>query len=230
MTQYYDDDDLRKLYGKSYFEKRYEQNQQNWNVKANFIKNQFSPKKVLDIGCAEGFMVKELNKLGIDSYGIDGSEYALEKADLILKNKLHKVNLNKDKFPFNHESFDFVCSLHTIEHVHNMDHLTNELFRILKHNGIAWIVTPNSEYVSDNLHDVNMKKFRAWKEFFNRHGFRVKKQRQYGFLELKGKLRPLRLYKLPEPLLSWIKFLIYSFLNRFAKKDGSEASFLLIKP
>ena len=34
--------------------------------------------KVLDIGCAKGFLIKDLLSIGIDAYGIDISEYALK--------------------------------------------------------------------------------------------------------------------------------------------------------
>ena len=34
--------------------------------------------RVLDIGCAKGFLVKDLLDLGIDAYGVDVSEYALQ--------------------------------------------------------------------------------------------------------------------------------------------------------
>jgi hypothetical protein len=60
----------------------------------------------------------------------------------------------------------------------------------------------------------------------------VKKQKQYGFLDMKGKLAPLRLYKLPDPVKTWIKYSIYWYLNTFvkSKNKGKETSFVLIKP
>ena len=40
--------------------------------------------KILDIGCAKGYLVKALRWLGRDAYGFDISDYALEKSDHIL--------------------------------------------------------------------------------------------------------------------------------------------------
>lgn len=37
-------------------------------------------KKVLDVGCAHGFLVEYLVSLGADAYGIDSSEYAISQA------------------------------------------------------------------------------------------------------------------------------------------------------
>ena len=36
--------------------------------------------KILDIGCAKGFLVKELNNLGMNAFGIDISKYAISKS------------------------------------------------------------------------------------------------------------------------------------------------------
>lgn len=37
--------------------------------------------KVLDLGCAYGFFVEDLRSWGIEAYGIDGSEWAISKAN-----------------------------------------------------------------------------------------------------------------------------------------------------
>ena len=201
-------------------------------MKAKFIKRVINPKRVLDIGCAEGRLVEELSKLGIDAYGIDGSSYALSQANPTINDKVFQVNLNSNKFPFKDEYFDGVSCLHTIEHVHIIDHFVSELYRVMRSGSKAWIVTPDTEPEISNTFDVNLNRWQEWKKIFVKHGFKVKKQRQYGFLDLKGRLAPLKLYKLPEPVLTWVKYFIYFYLNEFKKKKagGKEASFVLIKP
>jgi ubiquinone/menaquinone biosynthesis C-methylase UbiE len=227
----YDDSTLQQLYDDYYFQSSNYEKYKNWYVKAEFVKNILSSKKILDIGCADGRLVIELSKLGIESYGIDGSTYILNQANPKIKNRLLQVNLN-EKFPFEDNHFDGITSLHTIEHVHNLDNFMKELFRIMKEGGKAWIVTPDTPKEKHNPYDVNLKTLKEWKKFFLQYGFTVKKQKQYGFLDMKGKLAPLRLYKLPEPVRTWVKYSIYWYLNNFVKNknDGKEASFLLIKP
>jgi hypothetical protein len=227
----YDDSTLQQLYDDYYFQSRNYEKYENWYVKAEFAQKILSSQKILDIGCADGRLVMELSNLGIESYGIDGSTYILNQANTKIKNRLFQVNLN-GKFPFEDNHFDGIISLHTIEHVHNLDNFMNELSRILKEEGKAWIVTPDTPKEKQNTHDVNLKTQKEWKELFLKHGFIVKKQKQYGFLDMKGKLAPLRLYKLPEPVKTWVKYLIYWYLNTFvsSKNKGKEASFLLIKP
>ena len=227
----YDDSTLQQLYDDYYFQSRSYEQYENWYVKAEFVKKILSSKKILDIGCADGRLVMELSKLGIDSYGIDGSTYILNQANPKIKNRLLQVNLN-EKFPFDDNHFDGIISLHTIEHVHNLDNFMKELFRIMKEGGKAWIVTPDTPKNKQNPYDVNLKTLKEWKELFLQYGFTVKKQKQYGFLDMKGKLAPLKLYKLPEPVRTWVKYSIYWYLNTFVKNknEGKEASFVLIKP
>jgi len=72
--------------------------------------------KILDVGCAKGFLVKDLVDLGFEAYGIDISEYAIDNAPKDVKNRL-KIG-NAKKLPYDDNSFELVISLNTI---HNLD-------------------------------------------------------------------------------------------------------------
>ena len=95
--------------------------------------------KVLDIGCAKGFLVKDLLNLGIDAYGIDISEYAISKSE---KETIGRLHLGKaDKLPFPDNSFDFVISINTI---HNYDEngvlkCLSEIERVSKKNSFIQV-------------------------------------------------------------------------------------------
>ncbi len=73
--------------------------------------------RVLDIGCAKGFLVKDFMKAcpGLEAYGIDISEYALMNCEPEVVGRLHLGNA--DHLPFPDNSFDAVISLNT---VHNL--------------------------------------------------------------------------------------------------------------
>jgi len=71
--------------------------------------------RVLDIGCAKGFLVKDLLELGIDAYGIDISEYALMKCEPEVIGRLHLGSA--DRLPFPSGSFQAVLAINTI---HNL--------------------------------------------------------------------------------------------------------------
>jgi ubiquinone/menaquinone biosynthesis C-methylase UbiE len=74
--------------------------------------------KVLDIGCAKGFLVKDLMITcpGLEVYGLDISEYALLNAEPEVIGRLHLGNAISLPFPDN--SFDLVISINTL---HNLE-------------------------------------------------------------------------------------------------------------
>ena len=72
--------------------------------------------KILDIGCAKGFLVKDLVDIGLDAYGLDISEYAIKNSHKDVAGRIHLGNANK--LPFKDNTFDFVISLNTL---HNLE-------------------------------------------------------------------------------------------------------------
>ena len=76
----------------------------------------------------------------------DGSDFAISHVDPTIKNKVFKVNLNSDRFPFDDQTLDLITGFYVIEHIHNIQFFANELYRTLKNNGTVWFLTPNSLY------------------------------------------------------------------------------------
>ncbi len=74
--------------------------------------------RVLDVGCAKGFLVKDLMTVcpGLEAFGLDISEYALLNCEPEVVGRLHLGSA--DKLPFPDNSFAAVISLNTI---HNFD-------------------------------------------------------------------------------------------------------------
>ena len=224
MTKDYDDSDLQDLYDEDYFKNR--ESNTMWIRRAQFVKEKFHPNTALDVGCATGRFVYYLNDLGIDAYGIDGSDYALSQVDLKISNKFHKVNMNSDKLPFADEFFDFVGSFYSVEHIHNIEFFAKELYRILKNDGLAWFLTPNVGVKGRNKVDVNTNKFSDWKRIFSNNGFNVQKFSPHEMLTLKGKLKKFGFYKFPTSFQNIIKKSAYDIINFTSMKD---TSFILTK-
>jgi SAM-dependent methyltransferase len=95
--------------------------------------------RVLDIGCAKGFLVKDLISVcpGLEVFGIDISSYALLNAEKEVIGRLHLGDARS--LPFPNASFDLALSINTI---HNLDKkgcigALNEMAR----------VAPNAGYV-----------------------------------------------------------------------------------
>lgn len=77
--------------------------------------------KVLDVGCGKGFQLFELTRVvpGIEVYGIDISEYAIEHCQEEIRDRLQIGNATSLPFPDKH--FDLVFSITTLHNLHNYD-------------------------------------------------------------------------------------------------------------
>ena len=73
--------------------------------------------RLLDIGCAKGFLVKDLCELDIDAYGIDVSKYALMNCETEVVGRLQIGNAVDLPFPDN--SFSAVISINAL---HNLSY------------------------------------------------------------------------------------------------------------
>jgi SAM-dependent methyltransferase len=72
--------------------------------------------RVLDVGCAKGFLVKDLMSEGIEAFGLDVSQYALMHCEPEVVGRLQVGSALE--LPFPDASFDAVLSVNT---VHNLD-------------------------------------------------------------------------------------------------------------
>lgn len=219
----YDDEDLQKLYDEKYFANR--SRPAMWVRRAEFIVEKFNPKTFLDIGCAYGELVKALHDLGVEAYGIDGSEYAVASVDNSIKHNVFKVNLNSDSFPFSDKKFDLIGSFYSVEHIHNIDFFSKELHRTIKDDGKIWFLTPNIGKEGRGIVDVFTNTFNEWKKFFEKNNFTVTEFSPHKMMALKGKLGKYKFYKLPNIIQNIIKKIAYDYSN----KKMNDTSFILEK-
>ena len=102
-------------YGGFYYHPKY------WSEVVNTFKVHYNIKrgfKILDVGCAKGFMLFDFYRLipGIEICGIDISEYAIRNSLPSVKPFLSVGDAVS--LPFNANSFDLVISINTI---HNLE-------------------------------------------------------------------------------------------------------------
>jgi len=110
---------------------------------------------VLDVGCGNGKLLKELKEKGWETYGVDVDPLATKQARKLGLNvftgELHEVEIPKDYF-------DVVIMKHSLEHMHNPLQILKEYHRILKPDGTLIIEVPN-------IKSTEAKIFREqWKE------------------------------------------------------------------
>ncbi len=109
-----------------------------------------SNKKVLDIGCGDGYMLKALNKLyaGLELVGTD-------LPNMLEKNTSEKniefVPADCQELPFANNSFDYVISSLMFHWVDNLERIAEEIYRVLKPKGmvITSNINPNTFHVGE---------------------------------------------------------------------------------
>ncbi len=98
----------------------------------------FSGKKVLDIGCGNGYVLSHYAKNGAFVTGIDITQTAVD----ITKSRFRSLGLSGDIFvanaeelPFEDNTFDCVCSMGVLHHTPNTQKAINEAYRVLRGGG-----------------------------------------------------------------------------------------------
>lgn len=112
--------------------------------KANPLCNKHLLKRVLEIGCFDGFILKELKKKGFDVFGCDPSKGAdiANSAGI----PVHKRYFDDSFFIKRRERFDIIIFRHLIEHVSDPIAFLYKVKKILQKKGIIIFETPNAEY------------------------------------------------------------------------------------
>ena len=73
------------------------------------------PKSALDVGCGAGQLVKWLRFFGVEAYGVEISQYALDLAREDIKKYLKKGDIAE--LPYDDNQFDAVVSYDVMEHL-----------------------------------------------------------------------------------------------------------------
>ena len=146
---------LRHNAGYSKYERWYRKAGKNslgefWKDKAADLaeKYQLQGKKVLDIGCAKGFLVKDLRDMGVDAYGLDVSSYAVGEAESEVKPYLTVGDARTYLSNYATDEFDVVFSLRFLECISETDfpNLISEINRVSKFQFHEVDEQPNSKY------------------------------------------------------------------------------------
>lgn len=111
--------------------------------------------RILDIGCAKGFLVTDLINEGMDAYGLDISPYAILGAFGGIRSRLQTGTA--ERLPYPDKSFDCVISINTI---HNLSR--EGVIRALKE--IERVSKGDKNYVVvDSYHTPEQKAlFESW--------------------------------------------------------------------
>ncbi|MFN3604934.1 MAG: class I SAM-dependent methyltransferase [Leptonema sp. (in: bacteria)] len=99
-------------------------------------------KKILDLGCGQGFFCRILAKYHAQVVGIDLSKKLIELAKKYQQNQIQYYVANSENLSFlDSNSFDFVISILSVNNIKNITKTFGEVYKILKRKGKFIFVT-----------------------------------------------------------------------------------------
>lgn len=111
----------------------------------------FAGKKVLDVGCGNGYVLSRYAQAGAEVYGVDLTATAIQ----LCRQRFEYMGLsgtfieaNAEALPFEDNSFDCVSSMGVLHHTPNTARAVKEVWRVLKPGGrlILMFYHRNSSY------------------------------------------------------------------------------------
>lgn len=172
-------------------------------LKDSFI--QLNNLTVLDIGSSTGIITNYFSKKVKKIVGIDIDQKAINFATKNNKNKnaSYKVS-DAMKLPFKDNTFDLVLCMHVYEHVPDSQKLFNEIYRVLKKNGVCYLAAQNAawpiephynlpflSYLPKKFADFYIKIFTNKKEYYEHpaHYWKLKKMlNKFTIIEYNNKI------------------------------------------
>lgn len=130
---------------------------------ADLIVSELAPRTVLDAGCAIGFLVEALRGRGVEAWGIDISEYAIEQVPETIRPFCWAGSVTDEL----ERDYDLVVCIEVLEHL--PPHLAPiAVANFCGHtNGVLFSASPDG--FRDPTH-LNVQPTDYWVELFGRHG------------------------------------------------------------
>ena len=107
------------------------------------IKKRTVPSRILEVGCALGFLLDALRHQGFEVEGVDAAPFSAYYAKTRLNLDIFCGTLEKAEFPDHY--FDYVIQKDLLEHVPNPREHLHETARVMTSGGKLWLITPNGE-------------------------------------------------------------------------------------
>lgn len=134
--------------------------------------------RMLDIGCAKGFMMHDMQQLipGIDVRGVDISAYAVEHAQPEVKANIQQACATQ--LPFEDDTFDTVISVNTVHNLEREDCAIalQEIMRVSKGNAFITVDAYRDDEEKERMFEWNLTAktimhVDEWKTFFKDVGY-----------------------------------------------------------
>jgi ubiquinone/menaquinone biosynthesis C-methylase UbiE len=134
--------------------------------------------KILDVGCGKGFLLYDFTLVvpGVEVYGIDISQYAIDNSKEEMRDRLQVGSATR--LPWPDKYFDMVYSLNTLHNLHayDLDPALREIERVGKKNKYICVESYRNEVEKANLlyWQVTCEAFNTpeeWEWWFKQTGY-----------------------------------------------------------
>ena len=105
--------------------------------------------RVLDIGCAEGRLLKSFLNMGCRCYGVEHKNYP--ESRFLCRDQISYTQGELETIELPEKSFDLIFLWHVLEHVNNPDAVINRAYKLLNENGLLVIAVPNFSSIEARL-------------------------------------------------------------------------------
>jgi SAM-dependent methyltransferase len=131
---------------------------------ARRIVEDIRPSTVLDVGCAWGFLVEKLRQRGVEAYGLDISEYAIQNVQPEMR-PFCWIGSAVDPLP---RDYDLIVSIEVLEHMPKGE--AEKAVQIFCERSQAVLFSSTPFNYGEVTH-FNVQPPEYWGELFARHGF-----------------------------------------------------------
>lgn len=154
------------IYNRSFFDKNLE-----WNIPiaadvVNILMRFFNPKSVVDVGCGNAEFLSQFQKKGVEIYGYEGSQYAIDSA-LVDKRFIQQFDL-RELIPVRRK-YDLALCLEVAEHIENK--FSNRLVENLTSLSDTVVFTAAPPGQGGHFH-INEQPKEFWINLFKKNGYR----------------------------------------------------------
>lgn len=189
--------------------------------------------KILEIGFGDGYLLNKLTRY-YECYGADISKSNVSQ----MKDRIKDVTFNvidvDGKLPYKDNFFDGFIASEVLEHMDDEELVIciDEIYRVLKHGGIAVITFPAEENLKNNeCFCPNCKtKFHKWGHKQSWNTDKIEKMFvKFDIIKLKKFFSPYRGRNFLEKILALGMWLLRTSLNKFISIPGSTYLVILRK-
>lgn len=140
---------------------------------ARFLCRHSTPVRVLDVGCAKGYLVEAFHAQGVaQAVGLDVSAYAVSQAEPAVRGRLMVGNL-VEGLPLAPGTCDVITAMDLFEHLADPVPALQEIARVLRTGGRAYlkICHPRHPNATRDPSHVNVQPLAYWATIFRQTGF-----------------------------------------------------------